>query len=52
VTSDDPVSGLIARRAERADLPRLLELLLVVQLDSRVMCRAPRRAVDALDNAE
>jgi GNAT superfamily N-acetyltransferase len=27
VTSDAPLSGLLARRAERADLPRLLELL-------------------------
>jgi hypothetical protein len=27
VTSEAPVSGLSARRAERADLPRLLELL-------------------------
>ena len=27
MTSEAPVSGLSARRAERADLPRLLELL-------------------------
>jgi GNAT superfamily N-acetyltransferase len=27
VTTDAPVSGLVARRAARADLPRLLELL-------------------------